>query len=362
MYAFKWLCCGFLILFGGVGNAAPSEDCTIVSNEMIRVVPKESLEPHELAQANCRKVKKKSRMRKKPMYQRPSNPKYNPRIPRQNIGSAVGGSEKNLSPDKVTLGGAQKNFKFSTPVGNLQIRWQVKSTPFFGREPYFLVKQAWIDAARSLARRSFPVGLRSKKFDWKLVFLDKAATTRTYPWGAGDCHPAWIRPPANIFVSAYYIGTGCGRKKLPESKARERLTGTLYHEFGHAVEYQLLGVNRRGRERYHSEGFAMWFEAVALADHGKSAEAGRMRSAAKKYYDVNWDPSRFNGSYPDYVRAFAMIETIVEKRNLRKLMKIYELLKKDSRGAMRFGDAVQKEIGWDLATWKKQTSQYLGKG
>lgn len=343
---------------------AIEQECTLIADGVIRVVPQDELESHELAQATCRERK----IRKRPKApSRQDSQRVSPKHARSHaldhsiVSKQVelGGSEKKLSPDQVTLEGAQKNFTFTTPVGRLQIRWQVKSTPFFGREPYFIVKEAWIDAARSLARRSFPVAIRSAKFDWKLVFLDAQATARTYPWGVGDCHPAWIRPPADIFVSAFYIGTGCGRGQLPEHEARQRLVGTLYHEFGHAVEYQLMGLERGSRERYHSEGFAMWFEAEALSDHGRSSEAAKLRAASKRHFREDWDPTTFDGSFEDYVRAFAMIDAIVAERDLRRLIKIYERLAEDSAGRMSFAQALAAEVGWDLATWKRLTQKHL---
>ncbi len=344
---------------------AIEQECTLISDGIIRVVPQGELESHELAQATCREKKKSRKSLRKPSRvdsRAPNSEQARSRSSdpsRLSSSMGTGGSEKSLSPDRVTLEGAQKNFTFTTPVGRLQIRWQVKSTPFFGREPYFIVKEAWIDAARILARRSFPVTIRSATFDWKLVFLDAEATARTYPWGVGDCHPAWIRPPADIFVSAYYIGTGCGRRQLPEHEARERLVGTLYHEFGHAVEYQLLGLASRNKERYHSEGFAMWFEAEALKDHGRSRDAAKLRAASKQYYREDWDPTTFNGGYDDYVRAYAMIDTIVAERGLRRLIKIYERLAKDPAGRMNFAQAVEAEIGWDLTTWRRLTREHL---
>jgi hypothetical protein len=183
--------------------------------------------------------------------------------------------------------------------------------------------------------------------------MDEAATVRSYPFGIQDCHPAWIRPPADIFVSAFYIGTGCRRGVLPEQEARDRLRGTLYHEFGHAIEYQLLGDSVKQAERYHSEGFAEWFEVQALSDHGLNQYAYAIRQGAKKHFFETWDPKRFSGSNEDYFRAYALVESIVKKRGLSGLLRVYALIKEQ---AIPFDQAVKKELGWTSAQWMKEAS------
>jgi hypothetical protein len=268
--------------------------------------------------------------------------------------SQVAGSKDTpQKPDQVRLTGAARDFNFSTAFGGLRVRWQVASTDYFGKEPYYVVKESWDQAARSLSRRQFPAALRSSPFDWNLVFMDEAATVRAYPFGKRDCHPAWIRPPADIFVSAFYIGTACRQGVLPEQEARNRLRGTLYHEFGHAIEYQLLGDAIKGAERYHSEGFAEWFEVQALSDHGLNGYAREIQNGAKKHFSETWNPKAFSGSNEDYYRAYALIESIVKKRNLSGLLRVYAVMKEQ---AIPFDQAVKKEIGWSLAQWMKEAS------
>jgi hypothetical protein len=264
-----------------------------------------------------------------------------------------GSKETPQKPHEVRLAGASRDFNFSTAFGGLRIRWQVASTDYFGKEPYYVVKESWDQAARSLSRRQFPSALRSSPFDWNIVFMDEAATVRSYPFGKQDCHPAWIRPPADIFVSAFYIGTGCRRGILPEQEARNRLRGTLYHEFGHALEYQLLGAAVKGAERYHSEGFAEWFEVQALSDHGLGGYARDIQDGARKHFSEKWNPKGFSGSNEDYYRAYAMIESIVKKRGLSGLLRVYALIKQQ---AIPFDQAVKIEIGWTPAQWMKEAA------
>lgn len=269
------------------------------------------------------------------------------------IPESKGGPKK---PHEVQLAGASRDFNFSTAFGGLRIRWQVASSDYFGREPYYVVKESWDQAARSLSRRQFPSALRSSPFDWNLVFMDEAATVRSYPFGIRDCHPAWIRPPADIFVSAFYIGTSCRQGILPEQEARNRLRGTLYHEFGHAIEYQLLGNAVKQAERYHSEGFAEWFEVQALSDHGLSRYADNIKQGARKHFSETWNPRGFSGSNEDYYRAYALIESIVKKRGLSGLLRVYALIKQQ---AIPFDQAVKKELGWSAEQWMKETAQIL---
>jgi len=265
-----------------------------------------------------------------------------------------GRSDTPKKPHEVQLAGASRDFNFSTAFGGLRIRWQVASSDYFGREPYYVVKESWEQAARSLSRRQFPAALRSSSFDWNLVFMDEAATARTYPFGAQDCHPAWIRPPADIFVSAFYIGTACRHGLLPEQEARNRLKGTLYHEFGHAIEYQLLGDAVKQAERYHSEGFAEWFEVQALSDHGLNQYASTIKQGARKSFVETWDPKRFTGSNEDYYRAYALIESIVKKRGLSGLLRVYTLIQ---RQGIPFDQAVSKELGWTTGQWMREAAQ-----
>jgi hypothetical protein len=274
--------------------------------------------------------------------------------------SQVSGNNRTLEkPHEVRLTGAARDFNFSTAFGRLRIRWQVASTDYFGKEPYYVVKESWEQAAKTLSRRQFPAALRSSPFDWNLVFMDEAATVRVYPFGKQDCHPAWITPPADIFVSAFYIGTGCRQGVLPEQEARNRLRGTLYHEFGHAIEYQLLGAAVKGAERYHSEGFAEWFEVQALSDHGLSGEARQIQQGSKKHFLENWNPKTFSGSNSDYYRAYAMIESIVKKRSLSGLLRVYEVIKREE---IPFDAAVKKELGWTPAQWMKEAAALYTRG
>jgi len=266
-------------------------------------------------------------------------------------------SVSSQKPHQVHLSGAARDFNFSTAFGALRIRWQVASTDYFGKEPYYVVKESWDQAARTLARRQFPSALRSSPYDWNLVFMDEAATEQSYPFGNKDCHPAWIRPPADIFVSAYYIGTSCRQGKLPVQEARNRLKGTLYHEFGHAIEYQLLGAAVKSAERYHSEGFAEWFEVQALSDHGLGGYAQEIRTGAKKDFLESWNPKSFSGSTADYHQAYILIEAIVKRRGLLALLRVYSLINKKG---MPFDLAVKQEIGWTNAQWMNEAAVLVG--
>lgn len=255
-------------------------------------------------------------------------------------------------PDEVQLNGVKRDFKFLTPFGNLRVRWQVASVEYFGKEPYFVVKEAWEEAAKTLFRRQFPAFLRSTRFDWNLVFMDEQATRRNYPFRNSDCHPAWIRPPADIYLSAFFIGTNCQqREPLPIDVARDRLKGTLYHEFGHAIEYQLIGEALRNSQRYHSEGFAEWFEVQALKDHGLVGYAREIEEGAKKQLFPSWNPALFDGRREDYYRAYGLIDALVKKRGLRGLLRIYADV---NRNKIPFEQAVHNELGWTVNEWVKQ--------
>jgi hypothetical protein len=314
------------------------------STGTIRSVPKSKMTPKELKTNICQPAIKKQ-------SSRPSQSQLDSRAPSHPTSQS--GLEVYKNPNEVSLTGANRNFEFSTPVGRLKVRWQVTSTEYFGRDPYFLVKEAWNEGARTLARHQFPDKLRNSKVDWNIVFMDEKATHQSYPFGKEACHPAWIRPPADIFISAFYIGTECGRKKLSETESRLQLKSTLYHEFGHAVEYQLLGKMLGRSERYHSEGFAQWFEAMALQDHGMKAEAEKIKNQAKVDYSQSWDPQSFAGTNEDYNRAFAMIDTLVKKRKLAGLLQVYKDIQTEE---VPFATAVYNVTGWNQRNWSAKTS------
>jgi hypothetical protein len=262
-----------------------------------------------------------------------------------------------ITPDKIELAGAHKNFSFTTPFGELRLRWKVTSDNPFGTNPYQIVKETWIAAGKVVSRSTFPTWLRSSKYQWNMIFMDQDTTARSNPFNSINCHPAWITPPANIYVSSYLISTSCGREKLNTNVARDRLKSTLMHEFGHALEYQLLGESIAYAQRFHSEGFAEWFETEAnLQLSGNSNEKRLKLANAKVLFDLSWDPLSFNSSPEDYLKSFAMMTAIIDKFGLSKIIKAY-----DNAREMKTDLLVQlfKETNINMGQWKKITIMSL---
>lgn len=53
------------------------------------------------------------------------------------------------------------------------------------------------------------------------------------------------------------------------------------------------------------------------------------RQKVQKNWQSNWDPSDFRGSSADYVRAYAIISTIADKRTVSGLREVYNFASKN---------------------------------
>lgn len=270
------------------------------------------------------------------------------------------GAEAHLTPDQVTLKGTTRDYDFTSSIGSVHLRWQTDVSQYFGKTPHDAVKIAWQAGTKTLGRNSFPGWLRSSSYEWNIVFMDEAATKRTHPFAGEFCHPAWIRPPAQIYVSAQLIGTQCNSGRLTHAEAVAQLNRTLLHEFGHAIEYQMLGPAISRAQRYHSEGFAEVFESLAVENlDGSYRQSVReeMRKRARMVFDPNWRATEFQGSGADYSRAYALMATVVEKRGLSGLSKIYETMRNSS---LSFEAALTEVTGWSEERWYKEAARHIG--
>jgi hypothetical protein len=261
------------------------------------------------------------------------------------------------SPEELKLSGPNRNFEFFSPFGKVRVRWQPKTASYIRDNPYQLVKKTWLMAAKTVSRLNLPINLKSKNYDWSLVFMDRAATLAAYPLKQIGCHPGWIKPPANIFVSIDFVVTRCQTSDVVVSplKAQNTLQATLFHELGHALEFQLLAKAVGRSERYHNEGFATWFEYRALKDAGLAAEARQIEDNAKNAFYPTWDPKSFNGSNEDYARAFALQSVILEEYR-GKIGDIYSYMSKNNSD---YGTAVTKVLKFKPEDWSKKAQKRL---
>jgi len=255
--------------------------------------------------------------------------------------------------DQIKLSNNSRSFRMNTDLGIANIRWERSAEQYFNGPVDRTIGKAFKAATKQLARSAFPSKLRQSDFEWSFVVVDKDSKLPSKP-NTGGCHPGWMTPPAQIVLDAYAIATGCGRSRQQASKpeSTELLHDTTLHEIGHAVEFHLLEGAFGLKERWHSEGFASWFETQGAS----SSARARSKQIAKTYYRPDWNPRTFNGSAIDYKKAYAILDTIEKKRGLQRLSDVY---KKMSQSNMRMLPAIKEVLGWDKKKLGKMVSDHL---
>ena len=266
---------------------------------------------------------------------------------------------KRIRPKDVSLSRVSREKNLRASLGNLNLRWDAAAEKYFGSALERTVLSAINASARVLAQGSFPSEVRNNEYNWQFVIMDNVpSNTDISVNGANACHPGWMRFPANIFIAGTRIATNCGREKLSLNEATNRLSETLAHEIGHAVEYRFLGGNYRNGARWHREGFATWFESLAanyLTGRGNNKSA--MRTRVQKAWTDSWDPNSFSGSWKDYARGYAIIATIADKRTISRLKDVYKYA---SENRVPILNAIEKEIKWDRRTLYKNVKHNFG--
>lgn len=220
-----------------------------------------------------------------------------------------------------------------------------------------VVVNAFHRAAGILATNAFPEILKATEYDWQL-FFERSRKRETGGLSSARCHAAWMGPPANIFISADQLASNCGRLRRSSVEVAEELGSVLVHEIGHAIEFQMMGRGFGRRQRWHSEGFATWFESLS---DGETISDTRLEmfQIAVRTLDPEWRPFLFKGSKADYARSYALVAAIAEGHSIPTLLSIYATM--DSQNC-RFDQAVQQVLGWDMGRWISETLVFLGEG
>lgn len=248
----------------------------------------------------------------------------------------------------------------STPMGQVAMRWPRAGVSTGTVKAGDSVKAAWGAVAAALGQLGFPERVRTANYDWNLVLQNGVPTGgKGRLLSSAQCHTAWMGPPADIVVNYDRLLDPCGAV-AGERPPAQILTGALIHEIAHAVEFQLLGKAFSRRQRWHSEGFATWFESVVVdgmpeLKHRQALNA-ELKARAKRVFRENWSPYTFDGSPADYAKSFALISAIVEQQGVRGLVAVYD------RMAMNncvLSDAVRLEFGWDQREWWHQARTVL---
>ena len=247
-----------------------------------------------------------------------------------------------------------------TPLGEVAMRWPRAGVSTETVRASESVRIAWSAVAGALGQLGFPERVRSANYDWNLVLQNGVPTGgKGRLLSSAHCHTAWMGPPADIVINYDRLLDPCGGA-TSESVPSQVLTGALIHEIAHAVEFQLLGSAFSRRQRWHSEGFATWFESVVIDGmpnlKHRQALNSELRERAKRVFRESWSPYTFDGSPADYAKSFALISTLVDVHGVSGLVAVYNRMSQDN---CVLAQAVEREFGWDQKEWWHQARQLL---
>jgi len=263
------------------------------------------------------------------------------------------------SPDQVTLKGNTRQADIVSPLGNIHLRWPRSVENLFGRTPERAMADAASAVNRALKSSGFPPELQRLALEWQVVFLDETLPSAEIPmYLVSNCHPAWMTPPANLYVVAQRVAAGCGGQAHSSFVNDGELSQVLIHEIGHAIEYVLL-KGEGGSDRMRAEGFASWFEQYG-SDYSSVGTRGKAKATyaamAKKAFQNSPGEFTFRGSGEDYARASMFFHAIVKKRGIKGLMDVYKLM---AERRDPFFDAVAAKIGWSPSTLNAEAMKVL---
>lgn len=265
------------------------------------------------------------------------------------------------APDQVDLKGTVRTEDMASSIGRVQLRWPRQVETLFGKTPQRAVADAARTVSHVLKTASFPTRLQSLDVDWNIVFMDEGAARQQTPNSlVSNCHPAWMTPPANLYVAAPRVAAGCGGGHAAGTAVSDaELAHILIHEMGHAVEFALLPNGAPDHMR--AEGFASWFESYAsdfssIVPHG--SVRARYHQWARDSFKKDRQGGKFGGGPEDYGRAEALFEAISAKRGIAGLMSVYRTM---SERGMGFAEAVRTVTGWDRDKWNDEAIKLVEK-
>ncbi|MCB0322352.1 MAG: hypothetical protein KDD69_02230 [Bdellovibrionales bacterium] len=265
-------------------------------------------------------------------------------------------------PQDIELEGNLRREDMSSSIGRIQLRWPRSVETLFGKNPLRATAESAQVVSRALRTAAFSTPIQSLNLDWQIVFMDANLPQAQIPTQLiSNCHPGWMTPPANIYIVGQRVAAGCGGERSSvTSVADSRLAEVLVHEMGHAVEYHLLG-DRPQFDRMRAEGFATWFEMHA-AEYSSLISATEIRRRTHQLARValQQSPDRFTftGSGEDYARASMYFVAVVDKRGVRGLMEVYDLIRKEG---VPFTDAIKKTMYWDDRQLAKEVERAVAK-
>jgi hypothetical protein len=265
-----------------------------------------------------------------------------------------------VNPNEIGLRGTVRSEDMASSMGRVRLRWPRQVETLFGKTPQRAVADAARTVSHVLKTASFPTKLQTLNLDWDVVFMDEDAGRQQTPGSlVSNCHPAWMTPPANLYVVAPRVAAGCGGGATPGSAVTDpELAHVLIHEMGHAVEFALL--RQPDSDHMRAEGFATWFESYA-SDFSSIIAHGSVRNRyhdwARESFKKNAGWFKFGGTIEDYGRAEVLFEAISARRGVGGVMEVYRNM--NERG-VTFAEAVRMVTGWDLDKWNAEAAKVAG--
>lgn len=298
------------------------------------------------------------------------------------------GAAEDVLREGLPAGNPMRREIVKTALGDVVVRWSGTAKLGGGSdESGESIVQAWHAAHQVIERNGFPTNVGYSSIDWNLVLREGAPMLKRKSLvGSRFCQSAWMGPPADIVVDLARIVQPCNGAP-PHGTAIARLRDSLVHEIAHAIEYHLLGAAFSYRERWHGEGFASWFETLAvevlpkrdssradlretLRARARSAFAARPKSSSPRVSagvigehgtaktTPGWSTALFDGSPDDYARSYALIATIAERFGPRALFQAYETAAAD-RIALR--EAIHRNLGLNEERWVELAREHISR-
>jgi len=273
-----------------------------------------------------------------------------------------GSRSSNLAlPAEIDLGSSVRRVTMASSIGRVNLRWPRSLEKLFGRTPERAMAEAARAVSRALKSAAFPVSLQTLDGVWEVVFMGETLPAAQIPASLiSNCHPGWMSPPANIYVVAERVASGCGGGRHSIADADAVLANVLIPEIGHAVEYRLLGAYF-GQSRMRAEGFATWFQIYA-AEYAPLIPRGSTRAhyfeAARAAFRRNPGSFEFAGSGEDYARAAMLFVAIEARRGVRGILEVYETM---IRERLDFPAAVEARLGWTAGRLQSEVERVLSR-
>lgn len=257
-------------------------------------------------------------------------------------------------PGDIDLQGPRREHKFLSRFGQVHVRWPRSVESHFSKSPLRVVTSSFKTVEKVLQQNSFSHHVQRLNTYWEIVFLNRELSRGQLPvMMVSSCHPAWMVPPAKIYIVAPRVAEGCRGNRLSPAKADERLDEVVLHEIGHVLEYVMLKGDQ-ARDRRRSEGFATWFELFA-ASYSPDLNA---REIAARYDSIlsrseSFDPFTFPfyGTEADYIRASSIFQALVDKRGVQALSTIYSEM---TGKKISFKESLQSVTGWSDSSIRKE--------